>query len=163
MKSFFQIRKDYHQPHTNSMLHTFLGSLMAPSVGQNLLGIFHAQQIWHHQHLFLFLEDSGLCIRNQWEKYCPEMNTNQMHCKIYLALKNSNHSTSEKKDKKEKTDINETRCGLPCHKVPQSDDKLPHLSQTVNQQSDQFPIDWCSQASGNEYVYDTGKKTSYNW
>ena len=69
------------------------------------------------------------------------MNTNQMHCKIYLALKNSNHSTSEKKDKKEKTDINETRCGLPCHKVPQSDDKLPHLSQTVNQQSDQFPID----------------------
>lgn len=70
------------------------------------------------------------------------MNTNQMHCKIYLALKNSNHSTSEKKkNKKEKTDINETRYGLPCHKVPQSDDKLPHLSQTVNQQSDQFPID----------------------
>lgn len=70
------------------------------------------------------------------------MNTNQMHCKIYLALKNSNHSTSEKKKKKkEKTDINETRYGLPCHKVPQSDDKLPHLSQTVNQQSDQFPID----------------------
>lgn len=102
MKSFFQIRKDYHQPHTNSMLHTFLGSLMAPSVGQNLLGIFHAQQIWHHQHLFLFLEDSGLCIRNQWEKYCPEMNTNQMHCKIYLALKKLNHSTSEKKNKKEK-------------------------------------------------------------
>lgn len=67
------------------------------------------------------------------------MNTNQMHCKIYLALKNSNHSTSE--NKKEKTDINETRYGLPCHKVPQSDDKLPHLSQTVNQQSDQFPID----------------------
>lgn len=70
------------------------------------------------------------------------MNTNQMHCKIYLALKNLNHSTSEKKtNKKEKTDINETRYGLPCHKVPQSDDKLPHLSQTVNQQSDQFPID----------------------
>lgn len=70
------------------------------------------------------------------------MNTNQMQCKIYLALKNSNHSTSEKKkNKKEKTDINETRYGLPCHKVPQSDDKLPHLSQTVNQQSDQFPID----------------------
>lgn len=69
------------------------------------------------------------------------MNTNQMHCKIYFALKNSNHSTSEKKNKKEKTDINETRYGLPCHKVPQSDDKLPHLSQTVNQQSDQFPID----------------------
>lgn len=69
------------------------------------------------------------------------MNTNQMHCKIYLALKNLNHSTSEKKKKKEKTDINETRYGLPCHKVPQSDDKLPHLSQTVNQQSDQFPID----------------------
>lgn len=69
------------------------------------------------------------------------MNTNQMHCKIYLALKNSNHSTSEKKNKKEKTDINETRYGLPGHKVPQSDDKLPHLSQTVNQQSDQFPID----------------------
>lgn len=65
------------------------------------------------------------------------MNTNQMHCKIYLALKNSNHSTSEKKNKKE----NEMRYGLPCHKVPQSDDKLPHLSQTVNQQSDQFPID----------------------
>lgn len=69
------------------------------------------------------------------------MNTNQMHCKIYFALKNSNHSTSEKKNKKEKTDINETRYGLPCHKVPQSDDKLPRLSQTVNQQSDQFPID----------------------
>lgn len=69
------------------------------------------------------------------------MNTNQMHCKIYLALKKLNHSTSEKKNKKEKTDINETRYGLPCHKVPQSDDKLPHLSQTVNQQSDQFPID----------------------
>ena len=68
------------------------------------------------------------------------MNTNQMHCKIYLALKNSNHSTSEKKKKKGKN-INETRYGLPCHKVPQSDDKLPHLSQTVNQQSDQFPID----------------------
>ena len=102
MKSFFQIRKDYHQPHTNIMLHTFLGSLMAPSVGQNLLGIFHAQQIWHHQHLFLFLEDSGLCIRNQWEKYCPEMNTNQMHCKICLALKNLNHSTSEKKKTKRK-------------------------------------------------------------
>lgn len=64
----------------------------------------------------------------------------------------------KKTNKKEQTDINETRYGLPCHKVPQSDDKLPHLSQTVNQQSDQFPIDWCSQASGNEYVYDTGKK-----
>ena len=69
------------------------------------------------------------------------MNTNQMHCKFILHKKIRIILHQKKKNKKEKTDINETRCGLPCHKVPQSDDKLPHLSQTVNQQSDQFPID----------------------
>lgn len=71
------------------------------------------------------------------------MNTNQMHCINYLSCikKFESFYIRKKTNKKEQTDINETRYGLPCHKVPQSDDKLPHLSQTVNQQSDQFPID----------------------